>query len=85
MERIKKIVNEFVDYVLTESRLNQGMDKLREMGKPVDQSSTGDFLRWIVNDVMKEEQDTIVENQLDPKKLNSAISNKARVWFFQNF
>lgn len=78
-------INEFVDYVLTESRLNQGMDKLKELGKEVNQKSTGDFLRWIVNDVFKEEQDTIVENQLDPKKLNSALSNKARVWFFQNF
>lgn len=75
-------INEFVDYVLTESRLNQGIEKLREMGKVVDQTSTGDFLRWIVNDVIKEEQDTIVKNQLDHKKINSAISAKARQWFF---
>ena len=78
-------INEFVDYVLTESRLNQGIDKLREVGKEVSQKSTGDYLRWIVNDVLKEEQDTIIENQLDPKKLNSAISNKARLWFLNNF
>lgn len=78
-------INEFVDYVLTNSRLNQGIEKLKEMGKEVNQKSTGDFLRWIVNDVMKEEQDTIIQNQLDPKKINTAISNKARVWFFQNF
>ena len=49
------------------------------------QEGDGDFLRWIVNDVIKEEQDTIIENQLDPKKINSAISNKARLWFFNNF
>jgi len=78
-------INEFVDYVLTESRLNQGIEKLKEAGKEVNQKSTGDFLRWVVNDVIKEEQDTIVENQLDPKKINSAISNKARLWFFNNF
>lgn len=78
-------INEFVDYVLTESRLNQGIEKLKEAGKEVNQKSTGDFLRWIVNDVIKEEQDTIIENGLDTKKINSAISNKARTWFFNNF
>ena len=78
-------INEFVDYVLTDSRLQQGLDKLKEMGKEISQKSTGDFLRWIVNDVIKEEQDTIVQNKLDLKKINSAISNKARIWFFQNF
>ena len=78
-------INEFVDYVLTESRLNQGIEKLKEAGKEVSQKSTGDFLRWIVNDVIKEDQDTIVQNQLDIKKINSTVSNKARTWFFQNF
>lgn len=29
--------------------------------------------------------ETDVENQLDPKKINTSISNKARLWFFQNF
>ena len=78
-------INEFVDYVLTESRLQQGIDKLKETGKTVDQKSTGDYLKWIVGDVLKEENDTIVANQLDVKKVCSAISNKARIWYFQNF
>lgn len=77
-------VSDFVESVLTESRLNQGIEHLKSEGKPVNQSSTGDFLRWIVNDIVKEETDTIVANQLDPKKINSAVSNKARQWFFNN-
>lgn len=77
-------LNEFVDYALTESRLQQGLVKLREMGKEVSQKSTGDYLRWIVGDIMKEEEDTIVKNGFDPKKLNPIISNKARQWFFNN-
>jgi hypothetical protein len=75
-------MNEFVDYVLTESRLNQGIEKLKEMQLDINQKSTGDFLRWIVNDVIKEEEDTIVKNQLDPKKINVLISNAARKWYF---
>ena len=68
--------------MLTEQRLEQGITWLKENQKEVNQKSTGDYLRWVVNDVIKEETDTIVENQLDPKKINSAISAKARVWFF---
>ena len=75
-------INQFVDNVLTEQRLEQGITWLRENLKEVSQKSTGDYLRWVVNDVIKEETDTIVVNQLDPKKINSAISAKARVWFF---
>lgn len=77
-------MNEFVDNVLTESRLKQGIEKLKEMGLEVSQKSTGEYLRWIIGDIVKEEQDTIVTNQFDPKKLNPLLSNKARVWFFNN-
>lgn len=78
-------MNEFVNNVLTESRLKQGIDKLTEMGLEVSQKSTGEYLRWIIGDVVKEEQDTIITNQFDLKKLNPLLSNKARVWFFNNF
>lgn len=78
-------MNEFVDNVLTESRLRQGIEKLKEMGLEVSQKSTGEYLRWIIGDILKEEQDTIITNQFDLKKLNPLISNKARVWFFNNF
>jgi len=89
--KIKKLVsvdveeienmNKFVDYVLTESRLNQGIDKLKEMNKPIDMKSTGDYLRWIYNDVIKEESDVIEENQINVKKLGSALSAKARIFW----
>lgn len=78
-------INEFVDCVLTPSRPQQGIDKLKEAGKEVTEKSTGDYLRWIVGDALKEENDTIVENQLNVKKVCSAISTKARIWYFQNF
>lgn len=72
----------FVDSVITETRLEQGLDNLvREQLKPVEMTSMGDFLCWVYNDVIKEEQDTIVANGLDPKKLGGAIANVARPWF----
>lgn len=75
-------INEFVENTVTNQRLEQGISWLKENLKSVDQKSTGDFLRWVFNDIIKEETDTIVKNQLDPKKLGSPISSKARVWYF---
>lgn len=77
-----KGIQEFVELAVTENRLLQGVDKLKEDHKEISQKSTGDYLRWVVNDVMREEEDTIVKNQFDVKKLNSAVSNKARLWYF---
>lgn len=81
-----RAANDFVDYAVTESRLVQGAQYVvRELGKPFDMTSMGDFIRWVYGDVIKEETDTIVANQLDPKKLGGPISNKARVWFTAKF
>ena len=76
----------FVDSVVTEARLEQGLDNLvREQLKPFEMTSMGDFLRWVYNDVLKEETDTIVANGIDPKKLGGAIANVARPWFVKKF
>jgi len=77
-------INEFVDYSLTDSRLNQGISVLKEQGLPINQSSTGEFLRWIIGDIVKEESDTIISNQIDMKKANPVISKEARLWYFNN-
>ncbi len=43
---------------------------------------TGDFLRAVIADVMKEEQDALTEAGYIPKDVNSSISKCARIWFF---
>ena len=79
-----RAVNDFVDAVVTESRLVQGLQNLvREQQKPFEMTSMGDFIRWVFNDVVKEETDTIVASQLDPKKIGGPISNKARKWYIE--
>lgn len=77
-------IQEFVDNVVTDNRLNQGLGYLKEMGIEIDSKNTGEFLRWVVGDVVKEETDTIVANQFDMKKVKAAVVNKARVWFLNN-
>ncbi len=81
-----RAVSDFVDMAVTEGRLVQGAQNLvREQGLPFEMSSMGSFIKWVHSDIMKEETDTIVSNQLDPKKLGGTIANKARVWFVTKF
>lgn len=82
IEKINKI-KDFIDYSVTENRLNQGIEYLKEMNKELDISSMGDFLRWLANDVLKEEQDVITENGLDNdlKTIMKSVSSKGRKWF----
>lgn len=82
-EKVKNL-KEFVDNVVTESRCRQSIDKLREANKPLTRASLGDYLRWIVNDIIKEEIDTMVANGIEAKSIGSPVSNAARQWFFEN-
>jgi hypothetical protein len=75
-------IRAFVEAVVTKSRLEQGLDNLvREQLLPLEMKSMGDFIRWVYNDVVKEEMDTIVSSQIDVKKVGSAVANAARPWF----
>lgn len=74
-------INEFVESAVTENRLEQGITFFNENNIEVDAKNTGQFLSWVVRDVLKEENDTIVNNNLDEKKVKNAIVTKARIWF----
>lgn len=77
-----KALSEFIESVVTEARLEQGIQNLvNEQLLPLEMTSLGPFLRWVYNDIMKEEMDIIVASQFDPKKLGSPIANKARPWY----
>jgi hypothetical protein len=70
---------EFVEKCLSKNRLNQGIDKLREMGlDPDDVKNIGAYIKWCVDDVFREERDIIVESQFDSKVLGKELSNAAR-------
>lgn len=74
-------INELVDSVVSENRLEQGISVLKENGIENDSKNTGEFLRWIVTDVLKEEKDTLEASGLDEKKVKNAIVQKSRIWF----
>lgn len=74
-------INEFVESAVSENRLEQGISFFKENNIEVDSKNTGEFLRWVVTDVLKEERDTIEDNKLDEKKVKNAIVTKSRIWF----
>jgi len=74
-------INQFVDYAVTENRFNQGIEKVFGDSE-IDIKKIGDFLRWMVTDINKEELDTMIENNLEPKDVSKYVSNKSREMFF---
>lgn len=75
-------INQFVDYVLTENRLNQGIDYLKEMQKTIDLKSLGDFIMWNIKDCLKEEIETMKKSGLDKKEVSNEIMNRSKKWYF---
>jgi hypothetical protein len=70
----------FVKYALTERRLDQGIECLEEMRKPIEPKSTGVYIGWVVRDVLKEESHILEEMGLSDKtkEVKSALTDAAR-------
>jgi len=81
VEKINSI-QEFVNYAVTRNRVEQGLQTVFNSPRDYDRKRTGDFLRWIINDIMSEELDVLDKNGLESKDVNKYISTKAREMFF---
>ena len=82
VEKLESI-QKFVEYAVTENRFNQAIENVFPNQEPIDVKKMGDVIRWVVNDVLKEEMDTMVENKIEPKDVNKYISSKVREMFFK--
>tara|TARA_R110000824_G_scaffold12226_7_gene53680 strand:- start:75400 stop:76440 length:1041 start_codon:yes stop_codon:yes gene_type:complete len=80
-----KTVNEFIDKVVTDNRLLQGVEFVKSEKKvsEVSREHIGDFIRWIYNDVIKEETDTIEASGLEAKELGGPIAKRTKEWMFK--
>lgn len=74
-------VDKFVGMALTEARLNQGIEYLREMGKPIEMRSTGDFIKWVSKDVAEEMKEEVVESGLEWKHISKSLGAEAVRWW----
>jgi len=73
-------IEAFTDAVLTDSRLEQGFERiLAEHGK-VTEDHIGIFLQWVGQDVVKEESDTLEASGLERKQVMRAVNHRAKAW-----
>ena len=68
----------FIEYAVTEARLDQGITYLEEMNIPVEDESAGKYIGWVVKDVFKEESHTMEEMGLKEKDVKSQLSKTVR-------
>jgi hypothetical protein len=85
VERINNI-NELAAKLANDGRLAQGVQTVFDTlnGGEVDIKRTGEFIKWVMSDVFKEETDTIVASGFTGKELNGPISKLARDYLMQN-
>lgn len=80
VEKIESI-NKFVDYAVTENRLQQGITYFKENNIELDIKNTGQFVSWVAKDVIKEEIDTMAQNNITTKEFGAKASVKSRQFF----
>jgi hypothetical protein len=72
---------DFVETVVSENRLKQGVDKMIELGKTIDIKTVSEYIRWCVQDTFKEEKDVIVLSGFNTKEITPKIVEKAKKFF----
>ena len=69
--------------LLPEWRLEQGISVLRERGLDIEPKNIGEYLKWISQDILKEEQDVMAANGTDWKKINPIVLQRARQYILE--
>jgi hypothetical protein len=79
VEKLKNI-DAACDYLFTENRLDQA---IHETQSKLDRKYTGEVLKWICGDIMKEENDVLESNGLKWKDVAGRLTAKYRNLFFK--
>jgi hypothetical protein len=74
-------ISEFVEYAVTENRLNQMIEHLKRDGIEVNDKATGTFLKYLNNDIIKEELDVLAESGLEFKDVVKSVATVGRKFF----
>jgi hypothetical protein len=82
VEKVNSI-NEFVNVTVTENRLKQGIQYFEEMKIPFEKNKTGEFIKWVKNDIIAEDFDILKENGLTLKDVGGAISRRSSQFYLK--
>lgn len=72
-------INEFVDYAVTENRVRQACDEQKI--EPGNMKEFGKIIRWVNEDINKEESDVLEANGLTTKQVGGFVSRKTKALF----
>lgn len=74
-------VRQFVKSVVSDNRCEQGIEYLKEQGKPLTIRSMGDFIKWVIGDILKEEYDSMEASNITKKEMSKAAGTFVREWY----
>jgi hypothetical protein len=78
-------IEEFVDLVVTDARLEQGAREVAGGELVFDMKTVGVFLRWFNQDVLKETADELEASELTWEQVGKPVSTAARNWYLEKF
>ena len=78
-----KNIQDFIALTVTEDRLDQAWGILEQEVGEITRKHTGDFVRWVNNDIVAEEGDGMEASGLERNDVGAAISTSARCWMFK--
>lgn len=83
-EQIQKL-QVLAEKVTPSWRLEQALEKACDFmnGGTLNRKHLGNYIQYVIADVIKEDLDVIAEENVEPKELNKYISEIARNYFFQ--
>jgi hypothetical protein len=81
VEEKRKAAAAVAEIWCSEQRMEQGWDVLREKGVERDMKGLGEFLKWVQQDILVEEQAYIKRHEVDKPQLNIEIGRLGRVWY----
>lgn len=70
-------IDKFVEYAVNVNRLEQAYNAIENPTV----KNTGDMIRLVIADIIKEEKDVLTANNLEPKLINSKVAQEVRKWF----
>lgn len=76
-------LNELVSSLVTEQRLEQGLTKLLEKGLDHSKRNTGEYVKWVVEDIQKENKDVVEASGFEFKDIQGAIQKSAREFYLK--
>jgi len=83
IEKIKTYT-EFAQYAATENRVLQALENVKPSNSSYhDYKDTGEVIRWVFNDIIKEETDTMDGNKIEKKEVGKYLANVTRQVYFK--